>query len=185
MPAIAECLKVVFDRRMPRANAAMTPILRSLGDRQLGSMESVTPSLAKFADKLTVRNGSAVLRLGGSFATGEEGSFPSAESIKQSFMDWTGFECFANKIHMEDFAPGMDAVEMLGQAIGFSKLIEQKLPLPVLPLRFIVSLDKFEGHDQCVFSFHVIRPAESWLAQNLEGYAEPVLTWDSTESVFS
>ena len=84
-------------------------------------------TLAAKADKLTVRDGAAALC--------PAASFPNADSIKQSFMDWTGFECFANKIHIEDFSIGMDAVEMLGQAIGFSKLIQQKVDPLSLPLR--------------------------------------------------
>jgi hypothetical protein len=159
---------------MPVANAAMLPFLRDLGDRHLGSVKGVTPALVEFADKLTVRDGFAVLRL--------PTSPPNANSIKRSFLDCTGFECVANDIHIEDFSPGMDAVQMLGQAIGFSKLIQQKLRPPTLPLRFIVSLDKFDGRDECIFTFHIVRPSESWLSENLEGYSEPVLTWTSSES---
>ena len=162
---------------MTLANTAMLPFLRALEGRSLGTAQSVNPALAGLADKLKVRNGSAVLERQGF-------SFPSAEYVKQSFTDWTGFECFTNAIHIEDFYSGADAIEMLRQAMGFSKLIQDKMPSPPLPLRFIVSLDKFEGHDQCVFKFHVIRASESWLAEDIEGYKEPVLTWTSSESVF-
>jgi len=106
---------------MPLANEAMLPFLRELGDRHLGSVESVTPELVGFAGRLTVRDGSAVLRL--------PASPPDPDSVKQLFMDWTGFECVANHIHIEDFSPAVDAVEMLGQAIGFSKLFNRNCPI--------------------------------------------------------
>jgi hypothetical protein len=161
---------------MPLANAPISPFLEEVRVRHLGSVEKVVSALAMEADRLTVKDGSAVLC--------PAASFPNQGSIKESYMDWTGFESVANQIHIEDFATGMDAVEMLGQAIGFSKVIQRKVNSPDLPLRFIISLDKFEGQDECIFSFHVIRPSESWLARDIDGYREPILTWTSSESAF-
>ncbi len=152
----------------------MSPFLQDLRVRHLGSVEKVLPALVMVADRLTVKDGSAALC--------PAASFPNADSIKHSYMDRTGFESVVNKIHIEDFASGLDPVEMLGQAIGFSKVIQQKVASQDLPLRFIVSLDEFEGQDECKVSFHVIRPSESWLTKNIDGYNEPILTWTSLES---
>ena len=176
MEALAWLLRTGFNDRMPIANAAMSLFLGKLRDCHLGKEDAVVPTLAAMAEKLTIKDGVAALC--------PAASFPNEDSIKQSFMDWTGFESFANHVHIEDFSVGMDALQMLGQAIGFSKLIQGKTDPLGLALRFIVGLDKFEDRNQCIFRFHVIRTSESWLADNLDGYSEPVLTWDSSESVF-
>ena len=153
------------------ANEAMSAFVSEFRARRLGGMDEVAPALASMADELTIKNGCAALC--------KAESFPTLQSVRQWHEDWTGFECFANKMHIEDLLPGMDAVDLLGQAVGFSKIIQQRVDGSGLQLRFIVSVDKFGGHDQCVFRFHVIRPSESWLAEDIEGYAEPVLTWTS------
>ena len=100
------------------ANGAMAALLTELRARELGGADQVAPALASMADELTIENGCVALG---------KAAFPTAQSMQQWYEDWTGFECFANKIHIEDLLPEMDAVDLLGQAVGFSEIIEQKV----------------------------------------------------------
>lgn len=93
----------------------------------------------------------------------------------ENFPDKTGFECYVNSIHIDDFDNSND----FEQAITF--LLELfrawNMAFPNRVLRAIVSNDEFGT----IIKFHLLRQGESWLSEDLEKYKEAILVADSTD----
>ena len=88
-----------------------------------------------------------------------------------SFPDRSGLECFVNHIHIEDFLETSDVVECLRQGLRWAGGLRGKLEEHG-KFNIIVSCDD----TGCSVRFHRIRPDESWMTDDLEGYrAESVL----------
>ncbi|RAM62006.1 hypothetical protein RB25_23750 [Herbaspirillum rubrisubalbicans] len=101
---------------------------------------------------------------------------PTATNVtKSSFQDCTGYECFVNSVHIEDY----DDNNLLSQAIQFVSDIfaTWRALTSDLPLISIVSVDE----SSVVVKFHVKRPTEQWLSENLEGYEDPIMLMESSE----
>ena len=96
---------------------------------------------------------------------------------RESFPDCTGYECFVNSVHVEDH----DDKEPLMQAILFVKQVFSvwNTSTQNLTLIAIVSADEFS----VVAKFHVSRPTEQWLSDNIEGYGDPIMSVNSTEDI--
>ena len=96
---------------------------------------------------------------------------------RSSFQDCTGYECFVNSVHIEDY----DDKTPLSQAIQFvlGVFATWRRLTPALPLISIVSADEFS----VVVKFHVKRPTEQWLSDNIERYDDPIMSVDSSEDL--
>jgi hypothetical protein len=93
---------------------------------------------------------------------------------RERFPDEVGYECFVNHFHLDDYreenlVPAAWAVAAVVngkfEESGFGKLIVRHTIV----------------HDgaSCTYRFHVVRPGQSWLADDLEAYAdEAVLVLD-------
>lgn len=94
--------------------------------------------------------------------------FEADHSGRQSFPDDTGYECFVNHIHMDDFVDD----NLVSAGIVFLNEISIRLnrQLPNRQFTGIISADN-EG---CVVRFHSIRPGEQWVGDDLEAYEEAV-----------
>jgi len=73
--------------------------------------------------------------------------------------DETGFECFINHLHVED----------LGEALEFARRFNKALA-DAFTGNFVVIVS-YDGREATV-RFHRLRPDQSWLSENLEGYLE-------------
>jgi len=95
----------------------------------------------------------------------------------EDFQDRTGYECFVNSFHVEDY----DDIDPVSQAIIFiAKVFEVWCGnYYSIDLRAIMSCDDLS----VVVKFHVDREAEEWLAGSLEDYIDPVLSVDSSENI--
>jgi hypothetical protein len=93
---------------------------------------------------------------------------------RQRFQDETGYECFVNHVHLDDILPFTDICDLLGQALVFAdELATLKLTTGISEkLQYIVAGDQ----DEMNVRFHVIRPGQSWLVDDLETYTEAVAT---------
>lgn len=99
-----------------------------------------------------------------------------AENVKpEHFPDLTGFECFVNHVHIEDQLSDLTADEntILKQGIGFALATESQLSSQ-FPCRAFVVIVAAKA-DGCGVRFHLVRPGEQWLANNLDGYAEEAI----------
>lgn len=96
---------------------------------------------------------------------------------RSNFQDATGFECFVNSLHIEDY----DEKSPLSQAIQFIHSIFgvwSKLPSNLV-LVAVVSADELS----VVVKFHARREGKRWLSENLEGYIDAMMSTDSREDV--
>jgi hypothetical protein len=98
----------------------------------------------------------------------------SRSVARENFDDCTGYECFVNSVHVEDF----DAKAPILQAILFIDAVFDAwgARMSGLNLVGIVSADEFS----VVVKFHVDRTGESWVSDNVEGYEDPILIVDSS-----
>ena len=98
------------------------------------------------------------------------------KDVKTShFPDLTGFECFVNHVHIEDQLsdPTADENTVLKQGIGFALATESQLGAQFPGLAFVVIVAA--RATDCGVRFHLARPGEQWLADNLDGYAEEAI----------
>lgn len=131
---------------------------------------SLAPSLKSIADSgFNLRNGCYVL----SGLSGE------TNVTRESFPDCTGYECFLNSLHVEDY----HSVSPLAQAILLVKevFVVWNAVQRTMRLTAIVSADEFS----VVAKFHGQRAGEQWLSNNIEAYNDPVMSIDSDEDVVS
>jgi hypothetical protein len=147
-----------------KSNAAMRTLLaEATGGEQLN------PALNAIVDRgFNVREGCYFLAA----------LLPAAKNVtRDSFPDRTGYECFVNSIHVEDY----DNKAPLCQAIQFviCAFSAWRAAVPALTLMSVVSADEFS----VVVKFHVKRPAEQWLSENIEGYEDPILSVESSEDL--
>ena len=95
---------------------------------------------------------------------------------RSHYPDLTGYEALVNRFRIEQ--PHASEVELaaLGLA-GVNQLRDELLALDGSGLcRIVMSLDS--GAPNVFVRFHRVRPGESLLAEDLEGYEEPVLVMD-------
>ncbi|WP_153074172.1 hypothetical protein [Paraburkholderia bonniea] len=96
---------------------------------------------------------------------------------KENFPDNTGYECFVNSIHIDDYVDE----NLLKQAILFvieifsswNKLISD------IALVAIVCVDELS----VTVKFHVHRSNEIWLNPNIDSYEDPIFSVKSLENV--
>jgi hypothetical protein len=85
---------------------------------------------------------------------------------RADFPDWTGYECFVNSIHVDDFT----CYQMVETGISFLDAVAKmyKNEYPQYKFNGILGADD----NGVVVRFHTRRPNEGWLADNLEKYQE-------------
>jgi len=108
---------------------------------------------------------------------GKPDAVPRLDSVRAAVMDKTGYECFVNHVHLKERG---DSAAVLGHAVAFCQRVSAEAVsfAPGRSVRFIISKN---GNDWTVH-FHTLRPNESYVYDDLEGYAEEaVLVLDSTE----
>lgn len=86
-----------------------------------------------------------------------------------SFEDKTGYECFINSIHIDDYVE----VQWLGTALQFvDRLLGSWVRLPRSEILQVVLTSDELG---ATVKAHILRHGESWVSDDLEGYESPVL----------
>ncbi len=90
------------------------------------------------------------------------------------FPDKTGYECFINSIHVDDYVDAdylVYACRLVEDFFAAWRRTEKKEVL-----RAIISSDEFGA----TVKFHVHRDFESWISEDIEAYENAVLVADST-----
>lgn len=91
------------------------------------------------------------------------------------FPDRTGYECFINSIHVDDFVSGdYLAIACLLIETFFHEWRRYGQPGVI---RAILSCDDLGA----VVKIHLARPGEDVVAENIEGYEDAILVADSSE----
>lgn len=90
------------------------------------------------------------------------------------FPDRTGFECFINHVHL----PFAGTRESLARCLEYAAALQHAVASVAKGghrVRVVVGI----GDCDCVVRFHLIRPGETWLSENLEDYeSEAMLVFD-------
>uniref|UniRef100_UPI0039F0797F hypothetical protein n=1 Tax=Bordetella sputigena TaxID=1416810 RepID=UPI0039F0797F len=101
-----------------------------------------------------------------------------ADSVTRSrFFDSTGYECFVNSLHIEDYddkAPLAQAIQFISYVFAMWRTAEYAVPLVA-----VVNVD--EG--RVIVKFHAKRSTEQWLSGNLEAYGDPTMSVQSLEDL--
>ncbi|WP_155953880.1 hypothetical protein [Pseudomonas sp. URIL14HWK12:I7] len=99
----------------------------------------------------------------------------STNAAESDFLDRTGWECFVNSIHIDDFAES----DYLFNAILFVRSVFGEWARRRYGGGFqsIISSDEFGS----VVKFHFLRDGESWVGSDLEKYEESILLVDSAQ----
>ncbi|AXI61956.1 hypothetical protein DLD99_16235 [Pseudomonas kribbensis] len=147
-----------------RFNSEMEKMLRRVG------RTSLVGELADIAR-------SGFVELDGCFFLANLDSFQRNASLK-NFPDRTGYECFVNSIHIDDYVK----TEFLACALSYLSSVFETWNKSGLPgvLQGAISGDKFDA----TVKFHLQRPGETWLSDDLEGYEQALFTVDSSDEAF-
>lgn len=114
-----------------------------------------------------------------------DGCFLLGESVKgrtnattKDFPDRTGYECFINHIHVEDYVSD----DLVNQTISFARKVLKKWDHQKHggELNAIIVFDD----DSATVRFHLRRPKESWLSEDIDGYKQAVLEISSLDVEF-
>ena len=95
----------------------------------------------------------------------------------------TGYECFVNHIHIENYLEngGLPPLELLGRGIALAR--ELKARLSQLHggkhFRIIVAFDGLS----CTVRFHTVRPDEEWIDKNGAGRAKEAVAVLETQEL--
>jgi len=91
-----------------------------------------------------------------------------AHAEPDDFPDCTGYECFVNLVHVDDYA----STNMTAIGITFlseiSRLLRERFP--ERSFRGIITIDEAT----CTVRFHAVRLGEQWLGDDLDKYEERV-----------
>jgi uroporphyrinogen-III synthase len=129
-----------------RANRRMQRLLK-----RTGSPKRLAPKLKGILDAGLVERDECLLL-----------ASEAARSFGRELMDALGYECFANHIHIADFEQAWLYANELTKMLSRSRFGKCAV------------LVSFDGKDATV-RFHRIRPGQSWLSENLEGYQEEAI----------
>lgn len=98
----------------------------------------------------------------------------SGNATLSHFPDETGYECYVNHFHIDDCPIDEQALVALSLCVAIGE--RWRLGgFGALALRQIVSYDG----NSCVYRCHVIREGQSWLADDLDSYQEPIFVVDT------
>ena len=148
-----------------KANTAMVTLLKSVDLKA-----HLTPTLMEIAQKgFEFRDECYVLR---AFVA------KSPNILRSSFPDCTGYECFVNSLHVEDYAAKTPLAQAILLLTGLFDTWRTIMPTDVLV--GIVSADEFS----VVVKVHLRRPAEAWLGANLDAYENAIMSFESSDDVF-
>jgi len=99
------------------------------------------------------------------------------------FPDRTGYECFVNHVHIEDYLEngGLAPLEMLGRGLALARELKDRLSRlhGTKQFRIIVA---FDG-STCTVRFHSVRPDEEWIGKGLNGHKEEAIAVLETQEL--
>jgi hypothetical protein len=99
--------------------------------------------------------------------------FSGQHGNRSNFPDSTGYECFANHIHIDDLVSESSAEHLVEQALALAAFLNEALCKfsPDATFRFIIGAND----DGCTLHFHAIRAREHWETEDLELYLEDAM----------
>jgi hypothetical protein len=182
-PAKAQLLETVIEwegnERKMRMNIEMNSVMKTLytggeSDRVTGAVNLSSELLRLVEPGFTVIEGAVLL-------TAQEKLAMGTKPI--DFPDLTGYECFVNHVHIEDYLSdgerGSNALLKQGVALANKIVEELSSSFPGKPFKAIVAANE----SGCSVRFHSIRIGENWLSDDLDKYGQEAILVLETSQV--
>src|SRR5262249_229298 len=150
-----------------RMNSVMKTLFTEVESGRMMSTANLSSGLLKLVEPgFAVIDGAVLLK------TQED----VAKSIKpDNFPDLTGYECFVNHVHIEDYLSDAElgSNALLNQGVLFANKIVEELSssFPGKQFKVIVATNE----SGCTVRFHLIRSGENWLSDDLENYGQEAI----------
>src|SRR5262249_56664019 len=101
------------------------------------------------------------------------------------FPDRTGYECFVNHIHIDDYV----SEDIVNQSIGYASKVlhkwnDEKFDGELISIISVSKKNECSRRDEATVRFHYRRRNESWLASDLDGTEEAILEISSSDLAF-
>jgi len=90
---------------------------------------------------------------------------------RSDFPDLTGYECFVNHVHIDDYVEDADAATLAAAGVTFAQRLCKLLSARSDEFNIIVGSDELS----CSVRFHRQRPGEAWLSEDLESYRDEAI----------
>jgi hypothetical protein len=87
------------------------------------------------------------------------------------FPDLTGYECFVNHVHIDDYVEDADERTLALVGVAFARRVCELLSARSGDFNVIVGTDELS----CSVRFHQVRAGEAWLSNDLESYKEEAI----------
>ena len=135
--------------------------MRRLVPEAPSHVRMVRPELSEVADHEFTRSGDCIVFSG------------QPHLSRNDFPDRSGYECFANHIHIEDFVSESSPENLVDQSFALATSLNQRLRefAPDASFRFIIAA----SGGGCTLRFHVVRAGEQWEKEDLESYGEEAI----------
>ncbi len=154
-----------------KMNSVMKRMLEHFGVNSI-SLDVIPDDLDVFED--IVKEG--IVEEGGCILLRQNLSQYKNSKIKD-FPDLTGYECFINKIHVDDYLNTSDPKVLLEYTLRLAQYFVKQLAKFNEKIQIVIG---FQLDDILTSSirFHKVRNNEFWLNSNLESYKEGILAWE-------
>ena len=87
------------------------------------------------------------------------------------FPDLTGYECFVNHVHIDDYVEDADPQTLAAMGVAFARRLCELLSERSGDFNVIVGSDDLS----CSVRFHRVRASEAWLGDDLESYQDEAI----------
>ena len=90
---------------------------------------------------------------------------------RSDFPDLTGYECFVNHVHIDDYVEDADAQTLAAVGVAFARRLCELLSARTGDFNVIVGSDDLSWSVR----FHRVRAGEAWLSDDLESYQDEAI----------
>jgi len=174
-PVKAQLLETAIElernERKMRMNTKMNSVMKTLhtavASGKLTGAVNLNSELLKLIEPgFTMKDGAVLLKTQEKLAM---------DIRPDNFPDLTGYECFVNHIHIEDYLGDAErgSNSLLEQGLAFANKIVEELSSLYLgkPFKVIVATNE----SGCSVRFHMIRNGENWLSDDLDEYGQEAI----------
>jgi hypothetical protein len=95
----------------------------------------------------------------------------ASNASRSDFPDLTGYECFVNHVHIDDYVEDADPQTLAAMGVTFARRLCELLSERSGDFNVIVGSDELS----CSVRFHLVRAGEAWLSDDLESYRDEAI----------
>lgn len=95
----------------------------------------------------------------------------ASSASRSDFPDLTGYECFVNHVHVDDYVDDANPQTLAAMGVVFARGLCELLSKRSGDFNVIVGSDDLS----CSVRFHQVRAGEAWLNDDLESYQDEAI----------